>query len=1151
MASSSTLLDESMLRLLLNLSIASESDLEKARARYELALSQNSSEASLDEMIAAGWARVFWGRISTPLDIARTASSVTMPAFTALMANRYGQTPQLTQAVRDNGDLATVVAAIEGGSLAPREVGCQTPEWVAARLWDRPFADYTDLAVALRLWVDRWNVLGNPSVVPNRAWEQTEADAFCEAALHEIETEATLTGWEGVRALYVKQMAIFSQRPSTDADEFLPAVPGTVFDRAVWLSSSKLQRFMHWALEACGDLFGLVRLLLADVEAEDQAAAPHKTAQRLIQLALERPEILYAVLLTVEQHPVLLADLVFHPATSALACSLIARWPSPSSGWERELTTRDDQNTRAIAFVDAVSVMGHFLEVGSLHPEEVASLLDWMHKNARTGDDEKTGSSESMLAALRSELGGQSPEILQKMVGSLTASMPQSGLGTSRFAAALDIVDTGKLGGEIDPALLVTAYIESLAAGEYTLSANGVSISGAASLLELAKRAPSQLFQKFLYPIDVKAKLADASGENEYTVKDGIIRAVRTHVRVLSRAVAGRIEAGPDEVLNALIAAVRSGALGHEEKGRVAAFSARYETEPFRGLPDRPIAADLGAALSVLVEGDREQLLVAILETDEPMVLAQLLAFVPHAARGRIEKRIKDLTPSQAGEICSLTEAQERIEALLSAGLADAAAHFIEAERDLKPLGNPPGREMTRLRATLRLQLLRQEWAAIEKAEPSSEFPASEKASAAETISFYKALAVLQNPEGDRQAAEQMFTQLQRRRTDIPSYAINLFAAQISHLLGSDLFAQLDGVTLVRGRRILSDAEQMMLGVRAIGASDTEIFTCNKALLLLAVGQPERAYELLTSMQTTRLGDSRAAYSAVALSRTGRTAEAMAMLDQAEQLQGSTKVLQAARAHIKSGKAFLAIANVSSEDNPVPRIKAALFDLSQMDHIRQAEVLYSPPEPFDSFVIEHVRSASGSVTSLVPMMKGIKIDSCEDDLSALIRELLGSRFQFLGWSVPDQSKGGFTAKGNPGERDLLVQKDTATLAVLEAVVCNESLAKQNLTSHFQKVVGYSTCRLFFHLTYAYSKNPSSILEHLRKTAEKDAPAGFKYVGGDEIPLTDSRPAGFIARYAGDGYEIKVVFLLLDMGQHPQKEAAKTAAKKHSSPPKTN
>ena len=93
---------------------------------------------------------------------------------------------------------------------------------------------------------------------------------------------------------------------------------------------------------------------------------------------------------------------------------------------------------------------------------------------------------------------------------------------------------------------------------------------------------------------------------------------------------------------------------------------------------------------------------MAILETDEPMVLAQLLSFAPMRRGDRIEHRITELTPSEAGEVYSLTEAQERIEALLSAGLVDAAEQFMEVERELKTW-QPAGSEMTRLRASLRL----------------------------------------------------------------------------------------------------------------------------------------------------------------------------------------------------------------------------------------------------------------------------------------------------------------------------------------------------------------------------------------------------------------------------------------------------------------
>jgi len=142
--------------------------------------------------------------------------------------------------------------------------------------------------------------------------------------------------------------------------------------------------------------------------------------------------------------------------------------------------------------------------------------------------------------------------------------------------------------------------------------------------------------------------------------------------------------------------------------------------------------------------------------------------------------------------------------------------------------------------------------------------------------------------------------------------------------------------------------------------------------------------------------------------------------------------------------------------------------------------------------------------------------------------------------VSDQSKGGFTAKGNPGERDLILQKDSNTLAVIEAVVCNETLDRNNLTKHFKKLLAYSNCSLFFHLTYSYLNDSIMLYEYLKETSEQDAPPGFKYLESQEIPMRDSRPKGFIARYAVGFNEVKVVFLVLDMKQHNQMQAAITS-----------
>jgi hypothetical protein len=140
----------------------------------------------------------------------------------------------------------------------------------------------------------------------------------------------------------------------------------------------------------------------------------------------------------------------------------------------------------------------------------------------------------------------------------------------------------------------------------------------------------------------------------------------------------------------------------------------------------------------------------------------------------------------------------------------------------------------------------------------------------------------------------------------------------------------------------------------------------------------------------------------------------------------------------------------------------------------------------------------------------------------------------------------FTAKGNPGERDLLVQKENSTLVVIEAVVCDRAVTQQwsrlDLTGHFQKLLAYSTCRLFFHLTYSYVEDPASVrVSHLKGSARRDAPAGFTFQALDDILLVDSQPLGFVARYSGQLGQVHVVFLILDLFQGVQRQAAKTAA----------
>jgi hypothetical protein len=179
-----TLPDEALLELLLHLGVEYASDEAAARASYAAALAENSGEPSFEALIEDGWLRVIWGRISVPFEISRTAQTApdrTLSALKALLNGRFEHTYRVSDEARSKTGLAPVVAAIERRELEPNAIGCQSPEWIAARLWDRAPID-PDKTVALRLWVDRWQELGSPSLNPAAAWGEADALAFWDAA---------------------------------------------------------------------------------------------------------------------------------------------------------------------------------------------------------------------------------------------------------------------------------------------------------------------------------------------------------------------------------------------------------------------------------------------------------------------------------------------------------------------------------------------------------------------------------------------------------------------------------------------------------------------------------------------------------------------------------------------------------------------------------------------------------------------------------------------------------------------------------------------------------------------------------------------------------------------------------------------------------
>lgn len=1140
-----TLSDESVLHLLLSLSIEVSGDEQRARAAYATLQQKHANAPAFDDLVRTGWVRLVWGRVQSGFNIRhalRNADADTREAVGPLLqgSRRF----VVDAAACDDKSLASTIEMMRTAPAEVHQLACPDPEWVISRLWER--AKIEPNLTRLRFWVDRCSLVSPCYISPSRAWDRIAAEAFRSSAFEVLSTDGALLGWNDLRQRLIAQGGLMSGVATSELEARLPMVPSTLVDRYRWLTDPGWEHVRD-ELDTCSELWLLVNFLLCDIEPVDQSTAPHPVAHRLLELAAERPELLGFVVLRIQEMPVLLADMLLEPRFSALASMLIAQWSPTGSAPDYDPKGDDDRAARLRVFSDAMIVVTHFVGTGALAPAELASLLSWLHGQigARRLVNQEGPVDEQTLAVARIELARLTPEVLLEVCASCIT--PHLGLGTSPFAAALDVVSIGTLADRIAPDPLIEAYVESIRAGHYSLSAAAVSASGARALVQIAARCESARRQEFLRPRDVRDSLRQGldAGENRYMLADSIARSLRSHISVLCRAIAAWEDAPPSDVLEALLDAVRAGALSHTEKGRVAAFSVKYDVEPRvrRGTPC--IADDLAEALATLQDRDRERLLDAILETDEPALLAQLVIGAPTAVKHRIRDRIEGITPSYAGEVVSLPDLQMRIEKLLAANALEAAARFADLERELETLGKVPGRELVRLRVDMRIQLAREDFDNIAHATVPHGLPQAELKEAHDIIAFYQALSEHLRPGGDLSAAERAFKSLYDAHRDVVAYGVNLVAVRVSRLLGDNLFGFIRGDSARDARRVLAEADTVAERWLNISDENLVIHNCNKSLLFLATRQPERAYEALSALPISHLQDRVSAYFAVALDRMGQRSRALEALDRAQVDFGDTQILRLARWQILKGVPVDQRATPAVGEDFTEAIKAALCHFSALDAMGQAAVLRGPPDAFDRLVIDHVRAAAAHIVELVPMMKVVQIDSYEDDLTALVHALLSARFDFLQWSLADQSRGGFSAKGNPGKRDLVLKKGTVTLAVLEAVACDRPITHQwtldELKSHFQKLFSYSNCRLFFHLTYSYLDDAAAVLDELRGIAKQDPPTGFAFKQLEEHPREDSRPAAVSAIYSSALGDVRVVFVPLDLAQEVQRNAASIAA----------
>lgn len=687
----------------------------------------------------------------------------------------------------------------------------------------------------------------------------------------------------------------------------------------------------------------------------------------------------------------------------------------------------------------------------------------------------------------------------------------------------------------IEPSEIVSLYLDVLLPRGERLGLRQLELKSAQSLGALALRCDVTLRNRFLNAVDVSGwlRFAHTSPDETVTFRNLLARRVRLHVRVLSRAIAGWPTEVPDELVDALAHAIRAGATDQHERGRVDAFVPGVEF----GHPwaeEQPIAHDLAAALRRLRGNSLQKLLTQLCQVEEPIVLAGIVANTPTAVNEQLKAHLLTLTPETSSDVWSWPALQARVEALLNAGLPEIAETFMAAERDAVTFGPVPGREISMLRASLRVQLLREDWPAIESYVFPENMSEAVRREAADVLLFYRGVAELKKGGGNLAAAEVIFLQLTKRHRGVTSYALNLFASRVQRLLGGDAFGLLSGEALTQAKSYLAEAERETRPLVQHSAPDLKALDSNRAMLLLAAGQPRESLQVSLTLRETNFDEHIEGFRALAMARLGSKREALAALTQAERVFGRTDFLSAIRENIDTHHPYITAPSLSLDDDPVPGIRQAFEAFARLGHVEQAEVLQSHGR-LDLYLLEEVRGACASLVALAPMMKELGMLRLEDDISGVFKQILRSRLLLTQWAAEDQPRGGFSKSGGVGERDLVISKGSATIAVLEALIV-DSVETGNLTSHFNKLLGYDTCRFFFHITYARRSNCAGILRHLR-TACTSPPAGIDFSRTDDLADFDSMPVGFKAHFQIDSRSIVVFFLALDMGQAIQRAAA--------------
>lgn len=1139
----------------------------------------------LTDLVQRGLIQVAWGRFSVPFSvygaIARSPMSRVEHALAALKpvdrsrwsiqiasglaADLVARQPESLPGAATAGLAGT--AAVEALRQVCRQ--CPRPSWVAARLWEEVASRGDD--AALSQWVDCLELLEWPLFEPSQWLDKTTRRSLRQLAFKRLATESGLLGWHAWRvAIATAAGAQHGHLDATPEDFAIPAVPAGLLDRWEWMHVSNMRTEGPRESESMERVLELARLILAEIAATEGYEEAADDMRRYMELAREHPALLSELDGAVgSRHRELAADLLLSPGTAALGVAMVVRmWRAPV-GHDREASYREARDRWRDAVIVTVSfALRAFLSAPEV---EAASDFHWLVRwllQESTQQIQRNYSGPDYRFALdrlwtdflgwRSPEGDpRTPERLLPAITRLAETALRPGAGELGWSAVADgAMFVRRIADSRFPVdlrslrlALIERYAALMATSEDVLSEARVELLDCEAIVGAAVELGGSTLATFLRPVDFarRAQEAAQTGSIPYDVEASLVQRVRVHIRVLARGVRpSAVFRGAAAVLATLEALTRAAARHDPGQGYIGAFGVEWETTQRYGTPPmKTLGAELADTIAVLPDPDRGGLVSAARELTEPAALAAIVARLPESPIEGIRQRIRSLGPSTCSKPFQLAGTHLRVQALLEAGLTVEGEAFLRSEPEDR-WSQTPHDAFLHLRYELRLAMLRGWFDDVLRRTSEYEGKVALLPEMRDTLDFHRGAALFLKDDGDPAEAERLFRRLHERRPSVHAYTVNLHAVIARNALPRPS----DGP-------LTEDQRRAAIGALAAGASmmarfagepeaeADEIYPTNTILLLLALRDLAGVINFIQELPTARRTSPRfMAYEVIALAQMGRTGEARDLFDYVARVHGATPELARA-AEVLGGRPLVEQVQALQ----VEPVQTALFRLLRLPPDQQAVVVSGDPRgTAASFLVEEIRRACARIERLAPLVTVQKKSVKEERLTALLEILIHPRVERLGWHIQRESPGGHTGsdgrlndRGGEGSRDLIIlDSQGRELAVVEPLIIPASIKYIRL--HYQKMFGYSLCRLFFLVAYSQRGSANEALEKLRNIALAREPAGFTYIRTEEMGSSDPHhePLAFAVIYEKDRREARAVCIVVDLAQVSARDNARLA-----------